>query len=231
VTTERLPHGYTNRTRRAEDGSVEKRYDGPRAWENAMRELTCLEALRGRLPVPDVLRSDLEEPMIAVSYLEGRHGQDLIDEGHASAILASVGRALVDMQSIPTETIDLQGAGSVIVHGDFGPQNMLFDPTEMRVTAIVDWESAHIGSPVEDLAWAEWIVRMHHPRAVGSLGVLFAAARLEPPWAERHRAMLDQCESILRYCRTAGFERPGAEWERRLARTSAWTEDPTRDAR
>jgi len=36
----------------------------------------------------------------------------------------------------------------------------------------VDWEWAHAGNPIEDLAWCEWIVRMHHPRDVTALGAL-----------------------------------------------------------
>lgn len=39
----------------------------------------------------------------------------------------------------------------VLVHGDAGPGNFLFDET--GITAIIDWELAHAGDPVEDLAW------------------------------------------------------------------------------
>jgi aminoglycoside phosphotransferase (APT) family kinase protein len=37
-----------------------------------------------------------------------------------------------------------------LVHGDIGPGNFLFK--EGRVTGIVDWEMAHIGDPMEDIA-------------------------------------------------------------------------------
>ncbi|WP_157218951.1 phosphotransferase family protein [Flavisphingomonas formosensis] len=40
-----------------------------------------------------------------------------------------------------------------IVHGDFGPPNILFDPAPpTRVRAIIDWELATIGDPLFDLA-------------------------------------------------------------------------------
>lgn len=39
----------------------------------------------------------------------------------------------------------------VLVHGDFKANNLLCDREE--VTAVIDWEMAHIGDPVEDLAW------------------------------------------------------------------------------
>ncbi|MFZ1491624.1 MAG: phosphotransferase family protein, partial [Ilumatobacteraceae bacterium] len=39
----------------------------------------------------------------------------------------------------------------VLVQGDTGPGNFMFDGD--RVTAIVDWELAHPGDPMDDLAW------------------------------------------------------------------------------
>lgn len=38
-----------------------------------------------------------------------------------------------------------------LVHGDFKTNNLLFD--EGRTQAVIDWELAHIGDPLEDLAW------------------------------------------------------------------------------
>lgn len=39
----------------------------------------------------------------------------------------------------------------VLVHGDFRTGNYLVD--ESGVTAILDWEGAHVGDPIEDLGW------------------------------------------------------------------------------
>ncbi|MCY3631733.1 MAG: phosphotransferase family protein [bacterium] len=39
----------------------------------------------------------------------------------------------------------------VLVHGDLGPGNVLHDGH--RVTGLCDWELAHVGDPMEDLAW------------------------------------------------------------------------------
>lgn len=39
----------------------------------------------------------------------------------------------------------------VLVHGDAGPGNFLFDDGHM--TSLIDWELAHPGDPMEDLAW------------------------------------------------------------------------------
>lgn len=40
-----------------------------------------------------------------------------------------------------------------IVHGDFRNGNVLHDGAG-RIVAVLDWEMAHIGDPLEDLAWA-----------------------------------------------------------------------------
>jgi aminoglycoside phosphotransferase (APT) family kinase protein len=39
----------------------------------------------------------------------------------------------------------------VLVHGDAGPGNFLFE--DGHLTALLDWELAHPGDPMEDLAW------------------------------------------------------------------------------
>ncbi len=42
-------------------------------------------------------------------------------------------------------------AGSVLVHGDFKPGNALLMGNE--ITTMLDWETAHLGNPLEDLGW------------------------------------------------------------------------------
>jgi aminoglycoside phosphotransferase (APT) family kinase protein len=45
-----------------------------------------------------------------------------------------------------------------LCHGDVGPGNFLH--AEGRVTALLDWEFAHLGDPLDDLAWLS--LRGHH---------------------------------------------------------------------
>ena len=40
---------------------------------------------------------------------------------------------------------------SVLVQGDTGPGNFMYH--DSRVTAVVDWELAHFGDPMDDIAW------------------------------------------------------------------------------
>jgi aminoglycoside phosphotransferase (APT) family kinase protein len=49
-------------------------------------------------------------------------------------------------ENVPSGAIPI-----VLVHGDAGPGNFLFDGDE--ITAIIDWEFAHLGDPMEDIAW------------------------------------------------------------------------------
>jgi len=39
-----------------------------------------------------------------------------------------------------------------LLHGEYRPGNFLYEGSQIR--AVVDWEYAHLGDPVEDLGWA-----------------------------------------------------------------------------
>jgi aminoglycoside phosphotransferase (APT) family kinase protein len=60
---------------------------------------------------------------------------------------------------------------TVLCHGDVGPGNFLHDGA--RVTALLDWEFAHLGDPMDDLGW--WVFRGHDMRGgCGDLGAQMA---------------------------------------------------------
>jgi aminoglycoside phosphotransferase (APT) family kinase protein len=155
----------------------------------------------------------------------------LLDKRSATEVLTAAGALLerVQTQATPLLAPVLQGVGSVAVHGDFGPQNLLFSGdylfgADCQVVGLVDWEFAHIGDPVEDLAWAEWIVRMHHPAATVALDGLFAGYGTRPHWSLRRAAMLAQCERLRRRCETEGLFDAQAMWQTRLRATEGWKE-------
>jgi len=126
----------------------------------------------------------------------------------------------------------------LIRHGDFGPNNVLFDPVTMRVTALLDWEFSGIGDAIDDIAWCDWIVRMHHPAATVALPKFFEAYGCTPAWEKRRSAWLTAAlnwsssaaggtptDRVNSYGETARFEQPagrvksGSDPERsRLAR-------------
>jgi aminoglycoside phosphotransferase (APT) family kinase protein len=47
----------------------------------------------------------------------------------------------------------------VLVQGDTGPGNLMY--ADGRVTGIVDWELAHLGDPMDDIAWLSWRATQH----------------------------------------------------------------------
>ncbi|BCJ46138.1 hypothetical protein GCM10010168_50870 [Actinoplanes ianthinogenes] len=205
-----MKHGYTNDTR--SDGDVViKRFQGPDADLRRATESRALARMAAAgVPVPALVAAPPGE--LWTRLVPGAHGQDLIDAGHAAAVLSSCGRTLAHIRAV---------AGGV--HGDYGPNNMLFDPVTFATTAVLDWEWAHDGDPIEDLAWCEWIVRMHHPDAAGELDALFAGYGRRPAWAARHAAMLAKCHSMLALARASGPESPNVHrWQQRIELTASW---------
>ncbi|MEE1804617.1 phosphotransferase [Streptomyces sp. JV176] len=114
-----------------------------------------------------------------------------MNAGHADTVPPACGKALRSIHAVPTDFLHTDtGADTdtrtVLVHADFGPHNLPLDPATLQVTAVVDWEFAHPGDPVEDLAWCEWTVRMHHPDHRTSLHHFFDAYdEPVPSWPAR----------------------------------------------
>jgi Ser/Thr protein kinase RdoA (MazF antagonist) len=185
-----------------------------------------LTALAGRLPVPPVL--DRHQTRLQLGYVPGHHGQELIDRGLAEHVLRACGLMLRRIQAIDFGEVPVLAGGSrpaVVVHGDYGPQNMLFDRAASEITAVLDWEWAHAGDLVEDVSWLEWIIRMHHPGHVPALSAFFGAYGHRPPWAARHQAMITKIRSMLALSER---RQPGApdtrQWQQRLRVTESWAE-------
>jgi aminoglycoside phosphotransferase (APT) family kinase protein len=216
-----LPHSYTNHAARS-GGIVIKTYQGPDAESRRDREATTLAALTDLLPVPRLIA--VTGLQVRMSLMPGLPGQDLIDAGLAPQVMRACGQTLRRLQATPA-TLAGGTAPHVLVHGDYGPNNVLLDPTASRVTAIVDWEWVHVGDPVEDLAWAEWIVRMHHPAEVGAVAELFAGYGSRPSWAMRHQSMLTKCRWHLANHERDARDGPAAQkWRNFLAETATWVE-------
>lgn len=219
-----MRHGYTNATSVDDAGRVLKRYLGPDATVRQRHETDALIGLAGSLPVPPVLEQAAGQ--VVLGLLPGVPGQELV-EARPEPVLYAVGQMARRVQRLdPGLVAELAqtGPGTVLVHGDFGPQNMLFDARTSEVTAVLDWEMVHGGDPVEDLAWAEWILRTHHVDLVGALPSLFDGFGDRPAWSARQASMLTACQRMLDLARRW----PGADgrgvvlWQQRLAATRAF---------
>jgi aminoglycoside phosphotransferase (APT) family kinase protein len=224
-----LPHGYTNFT--ALVGQlVEKSYTGQDKLERQQRELLALRQLKEVLPVPVVADEESPPGVIRTYYIAGEHGQDLIERGQAELVLGLCGQLLRRLQQVPVEILAGklagEGGGEVIVHGDFGPQNILFFVEKQAVAALLDWEWVHLGNRLEDLAWTEWIIRTHHPtQARGKiLAALFEGYGQRPAWDLRHQAMLQSCRFHLQGAITRQDHTLIKLWQDRLEQTLRFEE-------
>lgn len=192
-----MPHGYTNQTTR--DGLVvTKSYQGPEAARRCAREAAALSALAGRLPVPPVI--DRGDTTLRLGFMLGVPGQELIDDGLAWQVLCACGQMLRRIHAIDPAEMHVLGRhddSAVLVHGDYGPQNALLDAAAREVIAVVDWEWVHAGDPVEDVAWCEWIVRMHHREHVAALNSFFDAYGRRPAWPARQQARMSSRDRVL----------------------------------
>jgi aminoglycoside phosphotransferase (APT) family kinase protein len=213
VTGRRLPHGYTNQSW-IEDTWVVKQYDGVDGEQRLATEIAALARAASAVPVPEVVQVDAHRRRAVLTFMTGRHGQELVDEGFASQVLSAAGRTLRQFHD------EVDG----MVHGDYGPQNLLIDTSSWEVSAVLDWEFAHDGEPVEDLAWAEWIVRMHHRGAAPAVSALFEGYGWCPAWPVRQAAMRAKCVKLERLCRRRGQEDAGDMWRSRGQATRAWSE-------
>jgi aminoglycoside phosphotransferase (APT) family kinase protein len=66
--------------------------------------------------------------------------------------------ARLELELLESKLSDFDGE-PVLVQGDTGPGNFMY--ADGRITAIVDWELAHLGDPMDDIAWLSWRATQH----------------------------------------------------------------------
>jgi aminoglycoside phosphotransferase (APT) family kinase protein len=82
-----------------------------------------------------------------------------------------------------------------VIHGDFRCDNMVFDPSEPRVIAVLDWELSTLGHPLADFSYHLMMYRMPHGMSAGLGGLDLAALNIP-----------SEADYVAAYCRRTGRE-------------------------
>ena len=128
--------------------------------EDFISELVRLQSLDYREYGLEILGApkNLEEPArIQTAHWNGLYESDRMGE-HYPILTAAF--AWLKANPVVSDRI-------VIVHGDYRSGNYLYD--ENGIIAMLDWEMAHLGDPMEDLGWASMLFRGRDEFAGGLL--------------------------------------------------------------
>jgi len=82
---------------------------------------------------------------------------------------------------------------SSVVHGDFRCDNMIFDPEEPTVRAVLDWELSTLGDPAADFTYHLLMYRMPQELFAGLRGIEIAALGIP-----------SEKDYVAAYCRRTG---------------------------
>ena len=219
------------------DGEAVVKQFADDAVERATVESTLLAKLAKlapELPVPRLLPGPTE-CQVRTAFVDGVLGQEWVAAGRPATdperverhvtFMSHCGRALRLLHRVEAD-IALPGEGPVIVHGDFAPYNVIVGPELGDIRAVIDWELAHRGDRVEDLAWMEWNMRIWYSPQPGVLEAFYRAYGTLPPWSERHAAMLERCDRHVRRALRPSYpsEDARAQWLAHQDRTLGFSE-------
>jgi aminoglycoside phosphotransferase (APT) family kinase protein len=85
------------------------------------------------------------------------------------------------------------GDETTLVHGDYRIDNLIFHPTEPRITAVVDWELSTLGHPLADFSYHVMLWRVGEGEVRGLLGLDLPALGIPA-----------EADYIATYCRRSG---------------------------
>jgi aminoglycoside phosphotransferase (APT) family kinase protein len=162
---------------------------------------------------------------LVMDDIDGQPGQSWLDTPDRALTLArsmgSIWRRMHDVATggvLPTMPTAAPGAPG-FVHGDFAPINVIVDEAG-AVVGLIDLEHAHVGDPLEDVAWWGWVVRHHHPAVwLAAWPTLCEAAGVDHRDDAIRGLMLEQLERRLAL---APDDTTRRRWLARRDEASAW---------
>jgi aminoglycoside phosphotransferase len=175
--------GHVRLVQRRGRAVVEKRMSDPRRHDT---EVLSLRALRGSgIPIPELV--EVSPGSIVMTRMPGERldsvdAETRLDGLRASAALlrrlhslpapAGIATAPDDRRIVrryrdaggPALPLEIPpNSGVAFCHGDWTDGNLLAE--DGTITAVLDWEAAHVGDPVRDLARAAWGAARKDPRS------------------------------------------------------------------
>lgn len=195
---------------------VTKRYFGPGAMHRWQTEKYVLSFGKGQLPVPPLIDNE-NEAEILMEKISGTCVENIIDINNSQEIFQTIGQTLKKIHEFPAIKMkdSIPGNGLSLIHGDFSILNLFLDQSSKPEITILDWEWAHLGEPVEDLAWMEWSIRMNYGKFIKELPFFFEAYGEIPDWQYRKEAMTAQCFRNLEFARMVGERKLIQQWQMR----------------
>lgn len=210
--------GATHRVDLADGRRVAARAIEAGRRDDAVRAARAMaDAGRAAIPVPIPTVLDVGGATWFVTpWVEGDLGARWLDTPERAQALA---RAMGTLQRAIC-AIEPRLAPLVFVHGDFAPINVLL-AADGTVTALLDFERAHVGDRLMDVAWWGWVVRHHHPDAWVAAWPTFCAAAGTDPDREGPTLRALMLGELSR--RAAATVDPDSRcWLDRLAEAAAW---------
>jgi aminoglycoside phosphotransferase (APT) family kinase protein len=127
-------------TRRIEGETIARKILRDEEWKTALPKLAaqCGRALAAIHRIPTDVAPELVHEDPVAQY---RAAYDAFNEPHPAFEL---GFRWLEANRPPSERV-------TVVHGDFRHGNFIVGPDGLR--AVLDWEIAHLGDPMEDLGW------------------------------------------------------------------------------